>query len=509
MKKLHTIFIGSLLAISSLPFSTHAQSAYDAYKYGNIQSRGTARSIGIGGAIGSVGGDASSVVVNPAGIGVYRSSEFTVTPAMQFGSMSSNYFNTTAKDHHSRFILGNLSYITTYRAEGSEYQNRKLKTLSLGLTYNRVADFNERSVFTGLNSESSIADIFSADAIHYGIDANIQPPLGYLGYNGFLLYDDLTSIPTHTILDQGGSLKQTNEKRVVGGINEFGITLGGNYDEKILFGLGFNVLNYKLIQNNRFIEEDATGNTHNDFDHLIYSEDLDTYGVGINFKAGAIFIPDPSFRIGLAIHTPTWSSFEDVADYNLLTHTEQLKYDTHQSNTNPVTNVTTDYPYEYNYQLRTPWRAVVSATALFGKNGFLTADYEYVDYASMKYSDASGWGVSQYFNEVNRIIKDVYRGGHIVRVGGEARFDQLYLRAGFGFHSNPFEKNVAYNGEQKHYSAGLGYRSGPLGVDLGYMLIQSNPVNYAYPLLASGVTTGIVTSDQYKNLVSLTLSYRF
>lgn len=507
MRKLHTIFITGLLAAIIVPASSNAQSAYDAYKYGNLQSIGTARSIGFGGALGSVGGDASSVIVNPAGIGVYRSSEFTITPSLQFGSMKSEYFNNTAKDNHSRFVLGNLSYITTYRAQGQEYQNSKLKTLSLGLTYNRVADFNERSIFSGLNSESSIVDVFSADAINYGITTDIQPPLGYLAYNGFLLYDDLTSIPTQTILNQGGQLQQTNERRVVGGIDEFGITVGGNYDEKVLFGLGLNIVNYKWIQNNRFIEEDVTGDRDNDFDHLIYSEDLETRGVGFNLKAGAIFIPNSSFRIGLAIHSPTWSSFEDLSSYNLLTDTENLKLDTHQSSTNPITNVTTDYPYEYNYQLRTPWRAVVSATALFGKNGFLTADYEYVDYGSMKYSEG-GWS-TQYFNEVNRVIRDVYKGGHIIRVGGEARFDQLYLRAGLGYHSNPFEDNVVYNGEQTHYSAGIGYRSGSIGVDLGYMLIKSNPVNYAYPLLASGVATGLVDSEQYKNLMALTLSFRF
>lgn len=487
--------------------TSYAQSAYDAFKYGNTQSQGTARGIGIGGALGSVGGDASSFSVNPAGIGVYRSSELTITPALQFSSGSSNYLGESTGANSSRLVLGNASYVTTYRAEGRNYEQSKLKTLSLGLTYNRVADFNQKTMFSGLNNESSIVDVFSADAINYGTDPNIQPPLGYLGYEGFLLYDDLTSIPTHTILDNGGSLRQSQETRANGGINEFGINVGGNVNETVLFGVGLNFLDYKYDHISRFVEEDATGNFDNDFNSLIYTEDLETRGIGFNMKFGAIIIPHESFRIGLAVHTPTWSNFTDMSHYNLLTDTENLKRDTGQPSSNPMTNVTPDYPYEFSYNLRTPWKAVLSGTALFGKSGFLTVDYEFVDYTSMKYSgDIHN---SSYFSSVNTAIKDMYRGAHNIRVGGEARLDQFLIRAGFGYSSNPFEENSIYDGSKMHYAAGIGYRAKGFGIDLGYMLMNSQPQAYGYPLIASGVPVGIVDTDLYKSLVSLSLSFRF
>ncbi len=66
------------LLIGSLGAS--AQDITEAYNLSNLTVQGTARSMGFGNALGSVGGDFSSLSVNPAGLGVYRSSEFTLTP---------------------------------------------------------------------------------------------------------------------------------------------------------------------------------------------------------------------------------------------------------------------------------------------------------------------------------------------------------------------------------------------------------------------------------------------
>lgn len=502
MKKF-TIWSLALMCTSSLAF---AQSAYDAFEFSNIHRQSTARGIATGGALGSIGGDASSIAVNPAGIGVYRSSELAITPTIQLPNASSTYFGDSYKDGSSRFVLGNASYISTIRARGSDYNSSSLKALSFGLTYNRVADFNDQSGFTGLNNVSSFTDIMSEDAKYYGIEPNIQPPLGFFGYEGFLLYDDNESIPRATILNNGGSLRQTGFTKTTGGVNDFALTIGGNIDETILFGVSASLINYSHDRSHKFQEEDATGNTNNDFDHLIYSEIRTTYGSGFNMKLGATFIPNEAFRIGVAFHTPTWSSFEENASYNLLTHTENLKRDTGQPNASPLTNVAPDYPYEFHYNLRTPWRAIVSAGAIIGKKGYITADYEYVDYTSMKYS---GHGSNlTYFNNINAVIKDFYQGVHQVRVGAELRLNSISLRAGGGYSSNPFREDVIYNGEQIHYSGGLGYRTGRFGLDLAYMMTQRKPVEFGYPILASGIDVGLVDYKKNNSIVALTLSYR-
>jgi hypothetical protein len=69
-----------ILTLFSLTYCI-GQTSSDALRYSYLHPvTGTARTIGIGSSIGALGGDFSSVSINPAGIAMYRSSEFTITP---------------------------------------------------------------------------------------------------------------------------------------------------------------------------------------------------------------------------------------------------------------------------------------------------------------------------------------------------------------------------------------------------------------------------------------------
>lgn len=62
------------LCSSSMLFS---QGVVDALKYSQQDIRGTARYMGMAGAFGALGGDITTLSQNPAGIGVYRNSEYS------------------------------------------------------------------------------------------------------------------------------------------------------------------------------------------------------------------------------------------------------------------------------------------------------------------------------------------------------------------------------------------------------------------------------------------------
>ena len=55
---------------------------------------GTARNQAIGGAMGSLGGDATAALVNPAGLAFFKTSDFVITPGLQFGKGQSNFRGT-------------------------------------------------------------------------------------------------------------------------------------------------------------------------------------------------------------------------------------------------------------------------------------------------------------------------------------------------------------------------------------------------------------------------------
>src|SRR5690606_41160779 len=96
-------------------------------------------------------------------------------------------------------------------------------------------------------------------------------------------------------------------------------------------------------------------------------------------------------------------------------------------------------PKNPEYYLTTPWRAVVSATAFLGPYGFITADYEYVDYPSMRYRFSyDPYGVE---TVRNRIIKNTYQSASNFRIGIEGRMDNLFARAGFGYYGSPYKAN--------------------------------------------------------------------
>ena len=72
MKKIITLATLGLL-VAAAPIS--AQTVYDAAKITGKDLNGTARFVGMGGAMGALGGDISTIGTNPAGIGIYRSND--------------------------------------------------------------------------------------------------------------------------------------------------------------------------------------------------------------------------------------------------------------------------------------------------------------------------------------------------------------------------------------------------------------------------------------------------
>jgi hypothetical protein len=503
-----TKYTGILLASGLLlSVAARAQNETDALRYGELSTGATARSISLGGTGGSFGGDFSSLSINPAGLGVYRSSEVMITPTLRLNNARSTYFKNDTKDNNARMGISNFGVVFSTAKKGKDYTKSDWKAFSIGLGYNRVADLNSAVTYTGTNDQSSITDIFSADALQNGIGQNLVPPLGFFGWEGYLLDTDYASIPRQQILNNGGGLLQSKSWESKGGIDEWSFSLGGNYKEKLLLGISLDLVSYKFDRNTNFWESDESGNANNDFDYLSYNEYLTTTGVGFNAKLGAIYVINDRFRIGAAFHTPTWSVFTDDFDYDLTTNTENLKNRTGQGDRDPETYVQPDQAYTFDYSLRSPWHALLSATAFFGQHGFITADYEYVDYASMKYD--FGDPTTDYERGVNQAIKDTYTGGHNLRLGIEGRKDNFMGRLGFAYHSSPLQRSADFYGQRFDLSAGLGLRLNAFVIDLAYRYRIKKSSDFAYPFLASGVVTGIGDTRYGNSLLALTLGLKF
>lgn len=498
------------LAVSLLmPALSFGQTYDDAARFGMLIPQGTARSIGFGSALGSVGGDFSSLSVNPAGIGIYRKSEFSFSPSFHFGSDELSYFGTKTDQTSSAFNISNLSLVSVAAPRN---RTSGWRSYGFGIGLNRVADFNRSYSYRGRNDSSAFSETFALDANQqlstYG---NLgDQSLGNLGYQSYLIDYDSLSNSYYPLADyRFGPLNQLKSVRERGGINELVLNAGGNYDEKIMVGatLGIPILRYRREMT--FQETDATGAIP-DFQEARFQQTLTTNGVGVNAKFGVIVKPSNLFRFGAAIHTPTWYSLRDREDISLFGNTEG----SHQN-----VNVSLD-TREFNYTIRTPWRAVVSATVFGGTWGFLSADYEYVDYASSKivYNTQENQDVygSGYFNVQQQLANDSLKanlqGASNFRIGIETHLDKLFIRAGLGFYGAAYKNTALFGNGITTLNAGLGYRGAKGFIDVGFMQSTYKTGEYAYQLPYGGATGTIAptaTGNAQRNNLVVTIGTKF
>lgn len=453
---LRTSFLAaSLLALGC--YTAQAQDERDAVRYSLLQPQGTARSIGFGNALGSIGGDFSALSVNPAGIGIYRSSEITITPSLTFSGTTADYSGHDDDDHGSHFAISNIGLVTTHVNKGRRARRSGWSSVSFGIGMTRLADFTRNYSYSGVNTTSSGAFVFEDDANKNGIHSQ-NTSLGDLGYQSYLINYDSSKNVYYSVADPSKTapVKQLNSVSERGGISELGITLGGSYEDKLMLGatVGIPILRYQYDRT--FTETDLSG-TNPNYGGFSFNQSLKTNGAGLNLKLGMIVKPSELFRIGVALHTPTYLSLSDVYNQSLTANTESWHGIT---TANMLEN-------QYNYHLTTPWRAIVSGTVFLGKHGFFTADYEFVDYSSARFSfDAAD---KDYESQVNDAIRHSLRAASNLRTGIELRFDNFQLRGGFGYYGNAFNSGDPDGSERLDFSGGFGFRFPRTFVDFAFI----------------------------------------
>lgn len=509
------IFFSILLIASCWAVIASAQDETDALRFSNLSPQGTARSIGIGGATGALGGDFTSLSVNPAGIGVYRSSEITLTPSLKMNGSSSTYTEGATTDNATQFTINNLGVVFSNAARGNRYKKSKWKAVSFGLGINRLADFNNNYSYQGYNDSSSGSEQFLTDAILFPFDVGEASTPAGLGYQSYLIDDNPNTSaawPYYSVVDYQAGLYQRNKVEQRGGITEFNFSLGGNYMEKLFLGATIGIPSVRYIREETFTEEDASGDNNNDFAYFDYIQTRKTTGAGINLKLGFIYNFNQNFRAGASFHTPTFMGLTEIYDRSLTTNTENFKADVHGDPSGPITVVEAP-TNEYQYTMVTPWRGVVSAAGIIGKHGFISVDYEYVNYSSARFRFSAVDGFAE--SDLNNRIKSTYKGASNIRIGGEARIDILMLRLGFGYYGNPYQ-NADMGSATLNYSLGAGVRFDNFSIDLGFAHTRREFTEQPYRADYTNIDPAIgnvwvqpATTELNMNNLALTLGLRF
>ena len=499
MKK---IFILSALLTTSTGLM-HAQGAIDAYSVSQPDLKGTARYMGMAGAFGALGGDLSSISQNPAGIGVYRSSDIGFTLDLDVQSSNSLSEGVKTSMSQTKFLLNNIGAVLTMRLPSQTIPN-----LNFGFTYNKGSSFNrvyKGSIPTLKNSMSNyIAGIANADKVlegdlvsgegydpyNPGYNDYAAPWITILGYDSYLITPDQNPLTGETqwygLWDQN-SMTGNNTTgsgnflmRESGGTNDFNIVFGGNVSNVFYWGMNFDIvnINYHLSSlcgenlmnalvpdaENNVVRESAEWNLTN-----VYS----LSGTGFNYQLGFIVKPVQALRLGFAFHTPTWYNLTEEFGASV-----NYKYGGAETGTVVANNGYLGYN---SYNLRTPWKILASAAGVIGNNLIVSFDYEWANYGTMHYSEPNyydgyydGW--YDYFPYTlektgpvynsgfydpndpyafeNEDISTYYRSSNTFRIGVEFKpTNNFSIRAGYAHVSSPVKLD-AKNNKEIIYTAG-------------------------------------------------------
>ncbi|MBQ2171612.1 MAG: hypothetical protein II454_00265 [Bacteroidales bacterium] len=513
MKRIITFVLGATLA-----FSAAAQTWQDALLFSENDYSGTARGVAMGNALTAIGGDAGSLIFNPAGSATASYSQITITPGITFSLSNTrpsadnmeSFHGQSINNTYARMKLPNVGFILnmeTGRRSG-------LKRMSFGVVVNSTNNFTGRFKMAGVNGDNSYAaslassaDGFAEDVLangdwYYSGDPSRMPAwvdmTGYRSgmFNGVTGRDGAYVALTEIIDDEGNfrlaaPVYQQYGQQSYGAKTDAIINFAMNFSDKFYVGanVGITALRYTLSE----FWSEAPENV-NDFPTIRYSDGTTAQfeslrmnrkyrmaGTGVYLKLGALWRPVAGLRVAAAVQTPT-----------VLNLTERYGYSGEVRLGGKYGGDASSPEDEWIYALVSPFRANVGVAYTIGSRAVVSADYEFVNYGQARFrSRTSDFEYATgSFSNVNMDIKDLLGPTHQIRLGGEFIVSSLLsLRAGYnlttGAQRNYLDGLRLSTGDRlaqlKHsVSAGVGFSFGRAFVDVA-VRARFVPNDYVIP----------------------------
>jgi hypothetical protein len=466
MKKI--IFV---VTIMSFILPLQAQDFVDnALLFSRTRPSGSARIQALGGAQIALGGDYSSGLSNPAGLGFYNRSEITLSPGINFAKSKASYFGESTSDSKSTFNIPGFSlvfHLPSCRDEG--YLGG-----SFAVTMTRINDFNQNYQYSGRNSSNSLINYFITDAGNIDPDEFLEDGSAYysltsLAYRNYLIeaFDGNQGLHYDSIIGFTGS-QQTEFSERRGAQYQWSLAYGANFSDKFYVGasLGINTLRFKLSQ--RYMESDLEyPDNYQPLREFIANEEYDIRGSGVNLTIGATYRPVNFLQIGASLVTPTFYTITD--SYKAGIQSEWNDFDYPNEGTLNSVSDEFDQPSLYEYDLSTPLK-FSAGIAFISKFGFITGDVEFVNYQKAKYRSE----IAGEFALENADIKSEFGSVINYRIGAELRLDSYRLRAGFAQQQEPFSFDTGTDRKVTMLSAGAGARFDNFFVDLAVISSKTN-----------------------------------
>ena len=320
------------IGLALLLFSEYAD-AQDFERLSERQVMGTARYVGMSGAMTAIGGDPSAVADNPAGLGAYRRSEVLLSIDYQRDRTAQQKSDSTPGVSRL-FMLPQVSFIIAF---GDRDADEGVVSHNLMFSYQRLRSYS-RNYRLSASADCSLGDLLLNT---YGIDLG----MAYPAYRN----------NTYSVMD----LTET------GYFNQYSIDYAFNYAHRLYVGFGLRMYSGRFSAETDYYERFAMYNAEGKPYDLENENSLLMTSFGVGGSFGLIYRPCGWVRLGAAIHTPTVNTVNCYTSGEMSSMTDSLRY----SKAPSTASKWTDY--------HAPLHASFGAALQVGDYGLLSLQYDY------------------------------------------------------------------------------------------------------------------------------------
>jgi len=492
--------------------SSWAQDIYQMEAFTREDLNGTARYVGMGGAMSALGADLSVMRTNAAGIGLYRKSD--VAGTLSFVTQEEGTkFDGKDKTHVSFDNLG-FVYVMKIGDASCEF-------LNFGFNYQKQRNFNmltsSAGYYGGASQTWQMADIANT----WGT-ASSSTPLADMGEQVYLIGDNGEGYECFNAKSTAFNKAQW------GSTQSYNFNLSTNFSERFYLGLTVGAQNINYKSSSLYGEELLGANMKEEGDYMLENtQDITGFGANVNIGFIARPIEESPFRLGFAVTTPTVYHLK-YRSYARLT----ANYDDDGSSYHA--DGTAD---GFKYSLKTPWKFNVSMGHVIARCLALGVEYEYSDYSAAKISYDDGWDFyGRYYSEdveLSRQADKYLKGVSTLKVGAEWMIDPtVAIRAGYNYVTSPMSgkaflnQTISSNGLQNatatdymnlsainRFTLGIGFTFGQFYADAAFQYQKQDGHLYSFNT-QNGYDTNENQCGESKlklnrTQVLVTLGYRF
>ena len=520
---------------AAMMFGTLPMAAQETYENANIATQdlnGTARYVGMGGAMDALGADISTIGTNPAGIGLFRKSQVNAS----FGFVSQGDVSNSSFVNKTNMSFDQIGFVYSTRTNSRSF-------LNLAFNYHKSRNFDQILEASGRLQNASQNKLSYVKGYNGLFKLDIDPNTGrltsndrtysmvdYLYYNSLLKPDENGNIYAQEY-DRYDMNRSSN-----GYIGEYDFNISGNINNRVYLGFTFGIhdVHYKnYVSYNEYADNDGKMTA-------LRNEQKIT-GTGYDFKAGVIIRPveESPFRFGFSVASPIF--------YDLKSNNETACASTAGPGLYPTDRNDMVSLFEtHEFRMNTPWKFGVSLGHTIDNMLAIGVGYEYADYATIdnRYKDG---GYEDWYGDwhetsssdivMNADTKANLKGVHTFKVGAELKADpNMAIRLGYNYVSAAYNtdayRDQSLDTDGVYYSSttdytnwkdthritcGFGYQIGKFNVDLAYQFSSTNGEHYPFMSYYAGANepaendniADMTKVSNKRHQMLLTLGYRF